>query len=209
MSNKKLKVVGEVKGITMTNYLTWETQVFNVVNKANRILGFISRTVGLSNQSTFTLLYTALVRPVLEYVAPVWSPHLVKDIKALESVQRGASRIALDQKRGEMSYKDCCKLLQCNTLEEPREYFSLIECCKTVFDLNSINFNEVFEWKKSKITRANHKYSLYTKLLRINCYKHSFLLRIVSAWNSLPKYVVEAGSLTVFKKGLKKHINIY
>ena len=128
------------------------------------------------------LLYTALVRPVLEYAAPVWSPYLVKDIKALESVQRRASHIALNQKRGEMSYEDCCKLLQWNTLEERREYFSLIECYKIVFDLNGINFNEVFECKKSKITRANHKYSLYTKLSRINCYKHSFFIRIVSAW---------------------------
>ena len=211
MSNKKLQVVGEVKdlGITMTHHLTWESQVFNVVNKANRILGLVRRTVGSSNQSTFTLLYTELVRPVLEYAAPVWSPHLVKDIKALESVQRRISRIALNQKRGEMSFEDRCKLLQWNTLEERREYFSLIECYKTVFDLNGINFNEVFECKKSKITRANHKYSLYTKLSRINCYKHSFFVRIVSVWNSLPMYVVEAGSLAVFKKELKKHINIY
>ena len=211
MSNRKLQVVGEVKdlGITITHHLTWETQVFNVVNKANRILGFVRRTVGSSNQSTFTLLYTALVRPVLEYAAPVWSPYLVKDIKALESVQRRASRIALNQKQGEMSYEDRWKLLQLNTLEERREYFSVIECYKIVFDLNGINFNEVFECKKSKITRANHKYSLYTKLSRINCYKHSFFVRIVSAWNSLPKYVVEAGSLAVFKKELKKHINIY
>ena len=52
------------------------------------------------------------MRPVLEYAAPVWSPHLVKDIKALESLQRAASRIALNQKRGEMSYEDRCKLLQ-------------------------------------------------------------------------------------------------
>ena len=59
------------------------------------------------------------------------------------------------------------------------------------------------------ITIANHKYSLYTKLSRINCYKRSFFVIIVSAWNSLPKYVVEAGSLAVFKKELKKHINIY
>ena len=151
--------------------------------------------MGSSNQSTFTLLYTAVVRPVLEYAAPVlvWSPHLVKDINALESVQRRASLIVLNQKRAEMSYQDRCKLLQWNTPEERREYFSHIECYKTVFDLNGINFNEVFECKKSKKTRANHSYnSLYTKLSRINCYKHSFFVRIVSAWNSLPKYVVHA-----------------
>ena len=50
----------------------------------------------------FSQLYKSLVRPILEYAAPVWSPYLIKDIAALEKVQRRASRLALRQKRGEM-----------------------------------------------------------------------------------------------------------
>ena len=74
LSNKKLKVVDKVKdmGITMTHHLAWKTQVCNVVSKANRILGLVRQTVGSSNKSIFTLLYKALVRPVLEHTAPVW-----------------------------------------------------------------------------------------------------------------------------------------
>jgi hypothetical protein len=120
--------------------------------------------------ATFTLLYKALVRLWNTPHQSAWSPHLSKDIKALESVQRRASRIALKQKRGEMSYLDRCVLLKWNTFEKRREYLSLIKCYKTVFGLNGINFDEVFEYKKSRKTRSNHKYSLYTKISRVNSY---------------------------------------
>ena len=96
-----------------------------------------------------------------------------------------------------------------NTLEQRREYLFLIECYKTVFGLNGINFGEVFEFKKTQKTRVNHKYPLYIKLSRGNCYKHSFFVRIVNAWNSLPQKVVEANSLGNFKRELRQHIGVY
>ena len=113
LSDKKLEVTDKFKdlGIMMTHNLAWSSHVYTIASKANQMLGLDKRTVGSSNLATFTLLYKALVRPILEYSAPVWSPHLSKDIKALESVQRRASQIALQQKQGEMSYPDRCDLL--------------------------------------------------------------------------------------------------
>ena len=72
--------------------LTWSEHISTIVNKANQVLGLIRRTVGTANTTTFSLLYKTLVRPLLEYAAPVWNPYLVKDIHAIESVQRCASR---------------------------------------------------------------------------------------------------------------------
>ena len=82
-----------------------------MVNKANQVLGLIRRSVGTANTTTFSLLYKTLVRPLLEYAAPVWNPYLVKDIHAIESVQRRASRLALRQKRGDVSYEERCDTL--------------------------------------------------------------------------------------------------
>ena len=55
------------------------------------------------------------------------------------------------------------------------------------------------------VTTRRHKYKLFkqhaTKFVRPNAFPN----RIVTDWNSLPEYVVEAPSTDVFKKGLDDH----
>ena len=59
------------------------------------------------------MLYKSLVGQFWNnYAAPVWCPYLAKDIHALESVQRRASRLALNQRKGDMPYEDRCQLLK-------------------------------------------------------------------------------------------------
>ena len=60
----------------------------------------------------------------------------------------------------------------------------------------------------TKSTRAKHPYKLYVKPARLNCYKNSFFIRIFKRWNSLPRDIVEAESLQLFKSKLKSHMNI-
>ena len=40
------------------------------------------------------------MRPLLEYAVPVWDPYLVKDIEAIESVQRFATKVCMKAWRG-------------------------------------------------------------------------------------------------------------
>ena len=82
--------------------LSWSEHVNVTVNKANKLLGLVHRTVGSSNPGAFSTLYKSLVHPVLEYAATAWNPYLAEDVLALERVQQRASRLALGQKRGEM-----------------------------------------------------------------------------------------------------------
>ena len=105
-----LKSVKSIKdlGITISYDLSWSDHIHDVVNKANRVLGVIKRVLGSKSITEFSLLYKSLVRPILEYAAPVWCPFLVKDIVWLEKVQRRASRLALGQTRGEMHYEERC-----------------------------------------------------------------------------------------------------
>ena len=79
----------------MSRDLSWSNNVDAIVNKANKVVGLIKRTVGSKNKEIFSMLYKSLVKPILEYECPVWSPYLVKDKLAIEKVQRRASRVAL------------------------------------------------------------------------------------------------------------------
>ena len=91
-------------GIYITSNLSWSLQATKCANKANSVLGFVRWTVGPKNPDLFSKLYKSLVRPILEYSSPVWSPHLKKDIAILEKVQRRASRFVLGT--NDMSYED-------------------------------------------------------------------------------------------------------
>ena len=74
----------KLSGCALQSNLSWNTQTQKVVNKANKIVGLLKRNVGPGNKEVFSRLYKALVIPILEYAVPLWSPHLQKNIDALE-----------------------------------------------------------------------------------------------------------------------------
>jgi hypothetical protein len=111
-----------------------------------------------------------------------------------------------------MAYEERCNILNWSSLERRREYFSLIECYKTVFNLNGLNFSDYFEHCQSKKTRANHPYESQTKFTRVDCHKYSFFVKLIKLWNDLPSIVVNCGNepdIRTFKARLKKYMNIY
>ena len=158
---------------TISYDLSWSGHSHEVVNKANKVLGVIKRVLVSNSVNEFSLLYKSLVRPILEYAAPVWCPFVVKDIVSLEKVQRRASRLALGQKRGEMDYEERCSILKWSPLKNRGLYFSLIECYKCIFSLTNLEFQDFFQLA-SKRTRSNHNYKLKFQASSCNCYKFSF-----------------------------------
>ena len=107
-----------------------------------------------------------------------------------------------------MPYEERCNILNWPLLSTRRTYFSLVECYKIVFGLSYLDFQEFFEFAKVHSTRANHSYKLFLKSSKINCFKHSFFIRVVSDWNSLSKDIVEAGTLELFKSRLKSLLKL-
>ena len=78
-------------GVEVGSELKFHKQTSSV-KKANRMLGLIKRSFLNKKEETFSLLYMALVRPHLEYANVVWGPHYILDRKAVENVQRRATK---------------------------------------------------------------------------------------------------------------------
>ena len=64
----------------------------------------------------FRILYTAFVRPHLEYAAPAWSPYLEKDIFAIENVQTRVTKLV--KKLKNLKYEERRAKVNLTTLEE-------------------------------------------------------------------------------------------
>ena len=73
----KLKVTEQEKylGIICDQNLSFEEHINTQIKKANGLAGMLRRSFEFMDKDMFKQLFTAIVRPHLEYGAPLWNPH--------------------------------------------------------------------------------------------------------------------------------------
>ena len=129
-------------GIDISNYLSWNTHINKIVNKANSKLGFIKRNLKSIPQSIKTYAYWSLVRPHLEYCCPVWDPYTTRNINHLEEIQHRAARFVVHNYSWETSRSTLASALSWPTLEQRRAEARLTTMYKITNNLLDINPNQ-------------------------------------------------------------------
>ena len=118
--------------------------------------------------------YTTLVRPLLEYCAPVWSPHLVTQILAVEMVQRRAARFVKGNFQWTASVTEMLRSLLWDTLRSRLENLSLGLFKRFNLTCNSNLIANIFRANQRTQSRHAHSMPLIEIHAKQDCYYWSF-----------------------------------
>ena len=158
--------------------------------------------------------YQALVHPHLEYCAPVWNLHTVKNIETLEKVQKRAARWLTakwdnNSKQWDKSYFQSLSELNWQSLQQRRTYLNQCQTFKVLNGMGCIDFAKYWSYSGAQQTRFWHTCTLQIVSSRINAYRFSFFVSAPFLWNSVPANVCCLHTYNLFKYELKQCENLF
>ena len=191
-------------GIYVSKDLKWELHINRIVQQASFVSYRIIKSFRSKNIWILLKLYKTYVRPKLEYNTPVWSPYLLKDINAVENVQKRFTKIICRRCNiPSSSYSERLTKLNLLSLKSRRIRFDLITMFKIINNMSDLNFDSFFEIKYYPYSLRNRSSQILPiQHFNDNIWKGSFFERAPRYWNKLSQDVTNTDSLGLFKTKL-------
>ena len=125
--NQTLENVQSAKyfGITISDNMDWGQNILEISSKATKTLALFRRNLAVAPKNITEVVYKTLVRPKLDYAAPIWNPYSKLQINQVEKVQRTATRLTCRRWRNTRCVGEMLDELEWSSLEARRERFSM------------------------------------------------------------------------------------
>ena len=166
-----------------------------VVAKSFKMLEIIKRSFEKLDEETVPLLFKSLIRPILEYGNCVWGPMYRGDQDAVERVLRRATKLVKTVRH--LPYEERLKKLGLMSMYYRRNRGDMIMTYQIITGKLRIKREDLFTLTDSEKTRG-HCFKLHKPQVSSVLRQHSFPVRVVNPWNSLPKHVTSAPTLNTF-----------
>ena len=189
-------------GIIMSDNMKFSIHCENVASKAFKMSNMFFRAFKSRNLDFVRSFFVTYVRSLIENGSSVWNPHLMKDIRLLESVQRKFTKRIPALKS--LNYSTRLSIMKLDSLEGRRLYKDMTFCYNIINGYVDIEFDEFFQFADSGLRRNRHSQTLKVPNCKINSRKYNFSSRVVSCWNSLPQRVIDSRSTDVFKRSIRE-----
>lgn len=203
LNNVKLIEVSEYKylGLVLTNRLTWEPHIQNVMKKIAPMVGAIRRCTELLNDNSRNLLYNSFILPHLRYLIPCWgnAPQYLMD-----KVQRTQNKAIKTIFKFEYltpteEIYDRTRLLDIKKLKT-FEQVKLIYNVKNKQIKTNLEIETVRSYHTYPVRCANH---LRNANVRTTKAQNSPLYQCIETFNKIPRLILEVKTVKELCHNLK------
>jgi hypothetical protein len=185
-------------GIEIDSSLKYDVHINKIVGKAYSRVGVLFKGFTTRNITFLRKAFLTYVRPVLEYASNVWSPYLIKHINALEKVQKHFTKRI--PSLSHLTYPERLAALDIEPLELRRLKSDLVFYYKCFHDLVALPSCEYFTMSNFTSQTRTGGNRLFRPLCSTRIYENDFFNRCISCWNLLPPAIVNASSISCFKR---------
>ena len=176
--------------------------------RANQKLGFVKRNLRGSPVKCKATAYITLIRSGLEYAAIIWDPYLKKDIDLLEKVQRRSARWVKSDYKWTSSVTNLLTELKWAELKTRRKDIRLSFLYKIINSKVEICLSDLDTYIVDRTTRrgassgSGFNQKLFLPRAKTAVRRHSFIIRSVPEWNTLPLDTLQSSTIDAFKSKL-------
>ena len=191
-------IIGIGIGIEFNSALKYDAHINNIVGKAYSRVGVLFKGFATRHVPVLRKAFLTYVRPILEYASNVWSPYLIKHINALERVQKHFTKRI--HSLSNLSYSERLAALDLEPLELRRLKSDLVLYYMCLHDLVALPCSDYFTMSNYTSQTRTGGNRLLRPLYSTKHFENDFFNRCVSCWNFLPPAVVNASSISSFKR---------